>query len=239
MKRNFILFLFFVLTINTFSQQLTNALTNKEQKQGWILLFNGKNLDGWTSVGKDTPPTSGWEVKDGILTVKPQDGKRGGDIITRDQYSDFDFCVDFRITEGANSGIKYFFTKYDKGGWLGLEYQILDDQKHPDAKLGHDGNRVQGGLYDMFPPNKAKIDNPVGEWNQARIVSEGSKVTHYLNGKKVLSFDRKSENFKDAVELSKYKGCIPMFGDVKQGYILLQDHGNEVSFRNIKIKKLK
>lgn len=239
MKRNVILFLLSIFTLSAFSQQLPNTLTQKEKNQGWKLLFNGENLDGWTSVGKSEPPAMGWQIKDGVLTVKPQDGKRGGDIITKDQYADFDLKVDFRLSEGSNSGIKYFFTKYENGGWLGLEYQILDDQKHPDAKLGHDGNRVQGGLYDMFPPSKAKKDSPVGAWNQARIVSKGSKVTHYLNGKKVLSFDRKSENFKDAVGLSKYKGSIPMFGDVKQGYILLQDHGDVVSFRNIKIKVLK
>lgn len=238
MKHNFILLLFCVLAIDAFSQQLPNTLTGKEQRQGWILLFNGKNLDGWTSVGKDAPPASGWTVKDGILTVRKDGNKRGGDIITRDQYSDFDFCADFRITEGANSGIKYFFTKYDQGGWLGMEYQILDDQTHPDAKLGHDGNRVQGGLYDMLPPNKAKKDRPVGEWNQARIVAKGSSVTHYLNGKKVLTFDRKSNAYRKALQMSKYKNTVPAFGDVEQGYILLQDHGDEVSFRNIKIKKL-
>ena len=116
------------------------------------------------------------------LNLRKQGDKRGGDIITRDQYSDFDLKVDFRITKGANSGIKYFFTKYEKGGWLGLEYQILDDENHPDAKLGRDGNRLEGGLYDMLPTSPKQV-NPIGEWNQARIVAKGTKVTHYLNGK--------------------------------------------------------
>ncbi|RHR58186.1 DUF1080 domain-containing protein [Parabacteroides sp. AF17-28] len=226
----------FLWTGNIYSQD--NQLTAKEKKEGWVLLFNGKNLDGWTSVGKDTPPAFGWVVEDGILNVRKQGDKRGGDIITRDQYSDFDLKVDFRITKGANSGIKYFFTKYEKGGWLGLEYQILDDENHPDAKLGRDGNRLEGGLYDMLPTSPKQV-NPIGEWNQARIVAKGTKVTHYLNGKKILSFDRSSEQYKKAWQLSKYKNSKPMFGDVKEGHILLQDHGDEVSFRNVKIKVLK
>ena len=232
----FLTMFLFLWTGNIYSQD--NQLTAKEKKEGWVLLFNGKNLDGWTSVGKDAPPAFGWVVKNGILNVRKQGDKRGGDIITRDQYSDFDLKVDFRITKGANSGIKYFFTKYEKGGWLGLEYQILDDENHPDAKLGRDGNRLEGGLYDMLPTSPKQV-NPIGEWNQARIVAKGTKVTHYLNGKKILSFDRSSEQYKKAWQLSKYKNSKPMFGDVKEGHILLQDHGDEVSFRNVKIKVLK
>ena len=232
----FLTMFLFLWTGNIYSQD--NQLTAKEKKEGWVLLFNGKNLDGWTSVGKDTPPAFGWVVEDGILNVRKQGDKRGGDIITRDQYSDFDLKVDFRITQGANSGIKYFFTKYEKGGWLGLEYQILDDENHPDAKLGRDGNRLEGGLYDMLPTSPKQV-NPIGEWNQARIVAKGTKVTHYLNGKKILSFDRSSEQYKKAWQLSKYKNSKPMFGDVKEGHILLQDHGDEVSFRNVKIKVFK
>lgn len=219
-------------------QAQDNQLTAKEKKEGWVLLFNGKNLDGWTSVGKEIPPAFGWVVEDGSLTVRKQGDKRGGDIITREQYSDFDLKVDFRITKGANSGIKYFFTRYEKGGWLGLEYQILDDENHPDAKMGREGNRLEGGLYDMLPTSPKKV-NPIGEWNQARIVAKGTKVTHYLNGEKILTFDRSSEQYKKAWQLSKYKDCQPMFGDVKEGHILLQDHGDVVSFRNVKIKVLK
>jgi hypothetical protein len=238
MKKIFVVFsgLFLICGIGLAQ---VNTLTIKEVKQGWQLLFNGKNLDGWTSVGKDTPPETGWEVENGILTVNKGGAKRGGDLITKDQFSDFDFMLEFKITKGANSGIKYFFTRYEKGGWLGLEYQILDDQVHPDAKAGRDGNRLQAGLYDMFPPAKNKKDSPVGEWNQVRIVAKGSKVEHYLNGKKVLSFDRKSEKYREAFLLSKFKDCEPMFGDVEKGYIHLQDHQDEVSFRNIKIKNLK
>lgn len=215
-----------------------NVLTEKEKKQGWALLFNGENLNGWTSVGKDSPPAAGWTVENGVLTVKKDGEQRGGDIITKEQYSDFELTVDFRVTSGANSGIKYFFTKYEKGGWLGLEYQLIDDETHPDAKLGRDGNRRQAGLYDMFAPVK-NMDKPVGEWNRARIVAKGSRVTHYLNGTKVLSFDRKGAPYQKAYELSKYNGSIPAFGSVDRGHILLQDHGDTVSFRNIRIRVFK
>lgn len=225
-----------ILAGNTYAQD--NRLTSQEQQEGWVLLFNGENLNGWTSVGKETPPSFGWVVKDGILSVQKEADKRGGDIITREKYTDFDLMVDFKITEGANSGIKYFFAQYEKGGWLGLEYQILDDDNHPDAKLGRDGNRLVGGLYDMFPTSSKQV-NPIGQWNQARVVAKGTKVTHYLNGKKILTFDRSSDLYKKTWLQSKYKDCSPMFGDVKEGYILLQDHGDLVSFRNIKIKSLK
>ena len=214
MKKVFVFLAALLFTWTGSVEAQDNQLTAKEKKEGWVLLFNGKNLDGWTSVGKDVPPAFGWEIENGVMTVRKQDGKRGGDIITRAQYSDFDLKVDFRITKGANSGIKYFFTKYEKGGWLGLEYQIMDDENHPDGKLG-------------------------GEWNQARIVAKGSKVTHYLNGKKILTFDRSSQLYKETWQLSKYKNCQPMFGDVEKGHILLQDHGDVVSFKNVKIRKLK
>ena len=238
MRKIFAVFLGLFLIAETGFAQM-NTLTPKEIKQGWQLLFNGKNTDGWTSVGKSTPPEKGWEVENGVLIVNKGGAKQGGDIITKEQFSDFELVAEFKLTKGANSGIKYFFVRYEEGGWLGLEYQILDDETHPDAQMGRDQNRLQGGLYDMFPPAKNKKDSPIGEWNQARIVSKGSKVTHYLNGKKILSFDRKSEKYKEAFQLSKFKDCKPMFGDVEKGYILLQDHQDEVAFRNVKIRVLK
>ncbi len=173
-----------------------------------------------------------------MLTVKPEDGKRGGDIITQEQYADFDLRVDFKLTNGSNSGIKYFFVRYEKGGWLGLEYQLLDDEVHPDGKLGINGNRKTASLYDVFPASEKKKMNPVGEWNTARVVAKGTKVTHFLNGKKVLTFDRKSSEYEKALGTSKFVNSVPTFGDVSQGYILLQDHGDEVSFRNVKIRTL-
>lgn len=235
-KSILIIFGLFISCVYVVSQD--NKLTNQELAEGWQLLFNGENLDGWTSVGKNDPPFTGWEINDGILTVRKVDDKRGGDIITLDQYSDFDLKVEFKITKGANSGIKYLFKRYTKGGWLGPEYQILDDENHPDAKLGRDGNRHQAGLYDMFPPAENKKDSPIGEWNEARIVVKGSKITHYLNGQEVLTFDRFSRAYLEAYLLSKYNESDPVFGLVDKGHILLQDHGDIVSFKNIKIKTL-
>lgn len=219
------------------AQDKRNFLTNKETEQGWKLLFNGKDLKDWSSVDKNTPLANSWGVKNGILTAKRNGNEGGGDIITIDEYADFDLTLDFKLSKGGNSGVKYFFTHYDKGGWLGLEYQILDDNNHPDAKNGRDGNRLQGTLYDMLSLDK-KQANKVGEWNNARIVAKGTQVTHYLNGKKILSFDRESDSYKEAWKLSKYKDSEPQFGQVKKGHILLQDHGDEVSFKNIKIKVL-
>jgi hypothetical protein len=222
---------------NLYAQNKSNALTKKEEKQGWKLLFNGENLNGWTSVGKTTPPTKGWKIENGTLSAKKEGNESGGDLITKEEYKNFELSLDFKLAKGGNSGIKYFFTHYDKGGWLGLEYQILDDANHPDAKNGRNGNRLQATLYDMFPVDK-KQENRVDEWNNARIIANGTKVTHYLNGVKVLSFDRNSTSYKEAWKLSKYKDSEPPFGKVTMGHILLQDHGDEVSFKNIKIKSL-
>lgn len=211
--------------------------SEKKQKHGWVTLFNGKNLEGWTAIGKETPPVKGWTVEEGILTVNKGGPKHGGDMITREQYSNFDLRFEFRLTKAANSGVKYFFTNYEKGGWLGSEYQVLDDDFHPDAKAGRNGNRKTASLYDIFPPGKKQM-KPTGEWNTGRIVVKGSVVTHYLNGKKVLTYDRESAAYKDAVRLSKFKDSHPLFGTVKKGYIMLQDHQDEVSYRNIRIKEL-
>ena len=237
--KKLLLFTFALLySVTIVAQTSNNTLSEKEKKQGWVLLFNGSNLDGWTSVGKDTPPEKGWTVENGVLIVNKGGPQKGGDINTKDEYGDFDLCFDFKLTKGANSGVKYFFHKYDEGGWLGNEYQVLDDDAHPDAQLGANGNRKTASLYDVFPPTGKKQMNPVGEWNQARVVAKGSKVTHYLNGKKVLTYDRQSQAYKDAVlNISKFKNAKPLFGTVAKGYIHIQDHQDEVHYRNIKIKE--
>jgi len=227
----------FLIITGTKAQTPGYKLSAKEQKQGWILLFNGVNLDGWTAVGKQTPPEKGWTVENGILTVNKGGPQRGGDMITAEQFSEFDLCFEFKLTKAANSGVKYLFTRYDKGGWLGNEYQVLDDDFHPDAKAGRDGNRKTASLYDILPAGKKEM-KPTGEWNQGRIVVKSSKVTHYLNGKKTLSYDRKKQEYAEAVGLSKFNDVRPLFGTVDKGHILLQDHQDEVSFRNIKIKDL-
>ena len=235
----FITISFCFLAMTNVNSQTVNSLNNNEKRQGWTLLFNGVNLDGWTSVGKQTPPEKGWTVEDGILTVNKGGAQRGGDIITKNMYSEFELYFEFRLTKAANSGVKYLFANYENGGWLGNEYQVLDDNFHPDAKAGRNGNRKTASLYDVFPPNENKTMNSTGEWNSGSIVVKGSKVTHYLNGKIVLTYDIKSAEYAEAVKLSKFKEANPLFGTVTEGYILLQDHADEVSYRNIKIKDLR
>ncbi|MDR3251847.1 MAG: DUF1080 domain-containing protein [Tannerella sp.] len=219
-------------------QTTVNSLSEKEKKQGWTLLFNGVDLEGWTSVGKQTPPEKGWTVENGVLTVNKGGPTRAGDIISKALFSEFDLVFEFRLTKAANSGVKYLFTNYEKGGWLGNEYQVLDDDFHPDAKEGRDGNRKTASFYDVFPVTGKKQMKPTGEWNIGRVVVQGSKVTHYLNDKKVLTYDRKSKQYEEAVKLSKFKDAQPFFGTVNEGHILLQEHNDEASFRNIKIKDL-
>lgn len=221
-----------------------NELTDYEKNTGWKLLFNGTNSEGWKGAYKETFPDFGWSVNDGILTIASSDGgesTNAGDIVTVDEYSAFDLGFEFRLTEGANSGLKYFvtLTEGNSGSAIGLEYQILDDEKHPDAKMGRDGNRTLSSLYDLITADKqARFIKPIGEWNKGRVVVEpNNHVTHYLNGVKVLEYDRGSQEFRDLVAISKYAKW-DNFGEAEKGHILLQDHGNEVSFKNIKIKTL-
>ncbi len=224
---------------------IPNTLSYYEKQSGWKLLFDGKDNRGWRGAYKDSFPLGEWVVKDGTITVLSSEGKEGGnagDIVTDKQYSAFDLSFQFRLTPGANSGVKYFVTlsENNTGSAIGLEYQVLDDSLHPDAKLGRDGDRTLASLYDLIPAKKEKrfIHQP-GEWNWGRvIVYLNNHVEHYLNGVKVLEYERGSKEYKDLVAISKYK-VWEHFGEAKEGHILLQDHGNEVSFRSIKIKEFK
>lgn len=221
-----------------------NQLSIDEKNNGWELLWDGKTTDGWRGGKLDEFPENGWEIKDGVLSVLPSGGAEsaaGGDIVTRKKYGDFELKVDFMITEGANSGIKYYVdTDLNKGegSSIGLEYQILDDERHPDAKLGaQEGSRTMASLYDLIKADPDKPVNAIGEWNTAYLVSKDGHIEHWINGMKVLEYDRFSPEFLQLVKESKYKDW-PNFGEFKQGNILLQDHGNLVSFKNIKIKPL-
>lgn len=218
-----------------------NDLADAEKKKGVKLLFDGKTNKGWRSIHGDKFPERGWEVKDGQMTVLKSDGgesTNGGDIVTKDKYAVFDLSFEFKLSPGANSGVKYFVTlkEKSKGSAIGLEYQVLDDALHPDAKLGRDGNRTLASLYDLITSNRDdRARRPIGEWNRGRIVvTADNKVEHYLNGIKMLSYERGSKAFKDLVQISKYKDW-ENFGEAKEGFILLQDHGDRVSFRSIKI----
>ena len=221
-----------------------NTLSAAEKAAGWQLLWDGKTLDGW--VGEK-----------GVLTVLPRkginDGKwvdipkeqaalgGGGDLVTAKDYRDFELSVDFRLTKAANSGIKYFYNK-DKFKGTCEEYQILDEA-HPDSTKGRDGKcRRVASLYDMMPANAEPYVKPLGQWNTAKIVSKGTHVEHWLNGTKVLEYERGSAEFRAIVAQSKYaKEEKPgeHWGEAPTGRIKLQDHSDStVSFRNLKIREL-
>jgi hypothetical protein len=224
---------------------IPNTLTKYEIKNGWRLLFDGSTTKGWRSARSDSFPEKGWEIKDAAINVLPFNGgesANGGDIVTVDQFSAFDLSFEFKYAAGANSGVKYFVTlsEANKGSAIGLEYQILDDKLHPDAKAGRNGNRTLASLYDLITANKQeRFLKPVGQWNQGRVlVYPNNHVEHYLNGIKVVEYERGSQAFRDLVAISKYK-VWPNFGEAPKGHILLQDHGSAVSFRSIKIKALK
>lgn len=227
-------------------ESMDNKLGNLEEQQGFSFLFDGKTSAGWRGAKLDGFPEQGWVINEGILTVLESGGGEsavGGDIITVDEYSDFELHLDFKITPGANSGIKYFVDPQlnkGEGSSIGLEYQILDDQRHPDARRGnHEGSRALACLYDLIEAdNCLKQSDAIGEWNHASVISNGNHVEHWLNGRKVLEYDRMTPEFRKLIQESKYKDW-PGFGEWKQGHILLQDHGNTVSFKNIKIRKLK
>jgi hypothetical protein len=231
---------------------LKNQLTERERQQGWKLLWDGSTNAGWRGIKSDHFPEKGWTIQDGILKVEKSGGAEsanGGDIVTKKLYGNFMLEVDFRITEGANSGIKYFVnTELNKGegSAIGCEFQILDDVNHPDAKLGIKGDRTLGSLYDLIPADAqyynpdlpvVKYFNGIGKWNRARIVVNGSKVEHYLNGCKIVEYERGTQEWRALVACSKYKDW-PAFGEYREGNILLQDHGDEVSFCNVKILEL-
>src|SRR5690606_7268790 len=184
---------------------------------------DGSGPSGWVGAHSDSFPEHGWEIKDGVITVLPSDGgesTNGGDIVTVDQFSAFDLSFEFRLTEGANSGVKYFVTlaENNTGSAIGLEYQVLDDERHPDAKMGRDGNRTLSSLYDLITAQKTRRSTrKIGEWNKGRIVVEpDNTVTHYLNGEKVLSYKRGSEEYKKLVSESKYRKW-ENFGEAEAG----------------------
>jgi hypothetical protein len=210
-----------------------NTLSAEEKADGWKLLFDGETTTGWRGYQKDTVP-SGWEVADGALTLT---GERAGDIVTVDQYENFDFRFDWQIAKNGNSGVFYLVQESPELGNTynsGPEYQVLDNDGHPDAKNGPD--RFAGANYALQAPSK-QTTKPVGEWNQGRIVKRGPHVEHWLNGEKVVEYELWSDDWKALVAKSKFNE-MPAYGKAKKGHLALQDHGDEVAFRNLKIKVL-
>jgi len=223
-----------------------NTVSDDERRQGWRLLWDGKTTAGWRGAKLDGFPEKGWEIKDDALHVLPSDGgesTNGGDIITTDHFSDFELQFEFKPTKGANSGVKYFVDptlNKGAGSAIGLEFQILDNAVHPDAKMGVAGNRTAGSLYDLITAKvldtPRKVETKINGWNRGRIIVRGGQVEHWLNGYKVVEYDRFSQMFGALVAYSKYKDW-ENFGRWPAGPILLQDHGDKVSFRSIKIRE--
>lgn len=223
--------------------QADNVLSNQEKNEGWELLWDGKTTNGWRGAKLKSFPEKGWNIVGNELVVEKAKGLEsgnGGDIVTIKTYKNFELVADFKITEGANSGIKYFVDpelNKGEGSAIGCEFQILDDDKHPDAKLGRKGNRTVGSLYDLIPACKDKPFKK-NEFNTARIIVKGNEVEHWLNGMLVVKYHRNDQMWRALVAGSKYADW-PAFGEAPEGHILLQDHGDEVHFKNIKIKELK
>ncbi|MBI1842194.1 MAG: DUF1080 domain-containing protein [Verrucomicrobia bacterium] len=199
---------------------------------GWQSLFDGYTTRGWRTYGKPTFPTQGWTVQDKCLVHSAKGG--GGDIISDASFQEFDLRWEWKVAEGANSGLKYFILE-ERGKAVGHEYQMIDDARHSDALTGP--LHQTASFYDVLPPS-AKATKPAGAWNSSRIVVRGNDVEHWLNGKRVLHYTLGSPEVMEGVQRSKFKN-IEGFGKSASGHILLQDHGDEVWFRNLKIRDLR
>ena len=223
-----------------------NSLTDSEKADGWKLLFDGRSSKGWRSAKGPDFPKEGWSIERGMLHTAASGGKESaaaGDIITIERYKQFEISVDFKLTKGANSGLKYYVQpdlNQGAGSAFGLEFQMLDDAVHPDAKLGRDGNRTVSSLYDLITASKDKRPNRIGDWNNAYVITKGTKVEHWLNGRLVVSYDRSTDAFRALVAKSKYADPKygKNFGEWADGHILLQEHGDEVWFKNVKLRDL-
>ncbi|MDX1630156.1 MAG: DUF1080 domain-containing protein, partial [Fulvivirga sp.] len=221
-----------------------NTLTEAEKEEGWILLFNGENSEGWRGYNKENFPAA-WEVADGTLHIQGSGrgeagAEDGGDILyAEDKFGDFHLKIDWKISEGGNSGIIYFAEEGPEYAWMTApEMQVLDNENHPDAEKGKNGNRKAGSLYDVIPadPQTAK---PHGELNHAEIIVRGDNVKHILNGKTVVEYTIGSEELEALIADSKWPAINENWSDfAEEGYIVLQDHGDDAWYRNIKIKKL-
>ena len=210
-----------------------NTLTPAEQKDGWKLLFDGKSLTGWRTYKEGGKIGAGWIVEDGLLKKQAKIG--GGDMMTEQPISgsaDWELSWEWRVAKDGNNGLKYFITEARKAA-IGHEYQMLDDDGHPDGKVG--AHRQTAAFYDVLPPAKDKPTKPIGEWNASRVVVQGNTVQHWLNGAKVLEYVLGSDAVKEAVAKSKFKK-VEDFGTKVTGHILLTDHNDECWFRNVKLR---
>ncbi len=222
-------------------QQEMTQVNNEDQE--WTPLFNGENLEGWKAYGADNDSISDqWQVEDGAIVFNPSEGERSGseNIITKEQFTNFELSLDWKISEGGNSGIMWAVQddpeKFSEPYMTGPEIQVLDNERHPDAKNGPD--RTAGALYDLVPPSK-DVANPAGEWNHEviRIDHEANQGSVTLNGTKIVEFPVHGQQWDELVANSKFKDWND-FGKIRSGHIALQDHGHKVSYKDIKIKTL-
>jgi hypothetical protein len=224
--------LVFLATVSAIGAETPNQLTAAEKAAGWKLLFDGNTTQGWHSLKKQSFPATGWVVEDGWLHCL---GQKGGDVLSDAEFEQFELVWEWRLEVAGNSGVKYFVLE-TRGSPIGHEYQMLDDERHPDGKLG-EGKRVAAAFYDVLKPSVKTPTKPMGEINQSRVLVKGNHVEHWLNGVKVLEYECGSEALKAAVAQSKFK-TVTGFGERVKGHILLQDHGANVWFRNVKIRDL-
>jgi hypothetical protein len=227
----FPLFVISLCLMSPLAKAQENTLTAEERASGWTLLFDGKTTQGWHSFKKESCPAS-WNVVDGWLHCI---GKGGGDVVSEKLYDQFDLSWDWKIAPGGNSGLKYFVLD-SRNTALGHEYQLIDDERHPDGK-NPNGNHGTASFYDVLKPTVTPPTKPPGEVNHSRILVKGNHIEHWLNGVRVIEYECGSAATLAAVKLSKFK-TTPDFGTRQQGHILLQEHGGDVWFRNIKIRDL-
>jgi len=231
-----------LMIIVGFAMACASQKGQQKQEEGWILLFDGKTTTEWRGYNQEAFPVKGWVVEDGTLHVLSSgkgEAGGGGDIITKKKYRNFELSLEWKVSEGANSGIFYLAQeKPDQPIWKSApEMQILDNEKHPDAKLGVDGNRMAGSLYDLIP-GKPKAVKPAGEWNKVKIMVYKGTVVHWVNDVNVLEYHLWTPEWKEMCANSKFKDYPDFVNTAEEGYIGLQDHGDDVWFRNIKIKEL-
>ena len=212
------------------------AKSQAPANDGWIALFDGKTLNGWRGYKRPDAAGSRWRVEDGAIMLPPNDGRDthgARDIVTTETFDRFELVWEWKIAEGGNSGLKYFVLE-DMDSAIGHEYQMIDDARHADAKIGLE--RQTAAFYDVLPPANRTV-KPAGEWNTSRVVVKGPTVEHYLNDVRVLTYELDSPALKTAIQDSKFK-TVERFGKLHKGHILLQDHGNQVWYRNIRIRRL-
>jgi len=226
----------------TMSYTPLNVLSAKEKKEGFVLLFDGKSISNWHGYGMTGMPPKGWEAKDGLMhCIGSGNGEAGGggDIVSNEKFKDFELKLDWKISEGGNSGI--FILAQEKAGqpiyYSSPEMQILDNDRHPDAKLGKDGNRKAGSLYDLIPA-KPQNTKPAGQWNTVSIICYQGTVVYNQNGVNVVEYHLWTDAWKNMVKDSKFKDWADFVNIAHEGLLGLQDHGNDVWFRNIRIKKM-